>query len=143
MIYFFHDRQISVKELYTLLLMLEGCKIFNGWSILAKVACVSLVVHAYGSQVFRRRLIRSDRCQRSWKFSVAAFSNSNEHYFWSIKTLLRSSKSCDWVTFRVIKYRTESNLFLFFIMSSRPEITDFVEDPEYLFHITFHSSPYV
>ena len=34
----------------------------------------------------------------------SAFSNSNVNYFWSIKTLLKSSKSCDCVTFRVLKY---------------------------------------
>ena len=38
------------------------------------------------------------------KYSETAFSNSNVNYFWSIKTLSRSSKSCDCVTFRVLKY---------------------------------------
>ena len=38
------------------------------------------------------------------KYSEIAFSNSNVNNFWSIKTLLRSSKSCDCVTFRVLKY---------------------------------------
>ena len=38
------------------------------------------------------------------KYSETAFSNSNVNYFWSIKTLPRSSKSCDYVTFRVLKY---------------------------------------
>ena len=38
------------------------------------------------------------------KYSETAFSNSNFNYFWSIKTLPRSSKSCDCVTFRVLKY---------------------------------------
>ena len=38
------------------------------------------------------------------KYSETAFSNSNVNYFWSIKTLPRSSKSCDCVTFRVLKY---------------------------------------
>ena len=36
------------------------------------------------------------------KLLLAIFSNVN--YFWSIKTLPRSSKSCDCVTFRVLKY---------------------------------------
>ena len=38
------------------------------------------------------------------KYSETAFSNSNVNYFWSIKTLPRSSKSCDFVTFRVLTY---------------------------------------
>ena len=38
------------------------------------------------------------------KNSETAFSKSNVNYFWSIKTLPRSSKSCDGVTFRVLKY---------------------------------------
>ena len=38
------------------------------------------------------------------KYSETAFSNSNVNYFWSIKTPPRSSKSCDFVTFRVLKY---------------------------------------
>ena len=38
------------------------------------------------------------------KYSETAFSNSNVNYFWSIKTLPKSSKSCDCVTFRVLKY---------------------------------------
>ena len=38
------------------------------------------------------------------KYSETAFSNSNINYFWSIKTLPRSSKNCDYVTFRVLKY---------------------------------------
>ena len=38
------------------------------------------------------------------KYSETAFSNSNVNYFWSIKTLPRSSKNCDCVTFRVLKY---------------------------------------
>ena len=38
------------------------------------------------------------------KYSETAFSNSNVHYFWSFKTLPRSSKNCDCVTFRVLKY---------------------------------------
>ena len=38
------------------------------------------------------------------KYSETAFSNSNVNYFWSIKTLPRSSKSCDCVTIRVLKY---------------------------------------
>ena len=38
------------------------------------------------------------------KNSENAFSNRNVNYFWSIKTLQRSSKSCDCVTFRVLKY---------------------------------------
>ena len=38
------------------------------------------------------------------KYSETAFSHSNVNYFWSIKTLPRSSKSCDCVTFRVLKY---------------------------------------
>ena len=32
------------------------------------------------------------------------FSSSNVNCFWSIKTLPRSSKRCDYVTFRVLKY---------------------------------------
>ena len=38
------------------------------------------------------------------KYSETAFSNSNVNYFWSIKTLPRSSKSCDCVTFGVLMY---------------------------------------
>ena len=38
------------------------------------------------------------------KYSETAFSNSNVNYFWSIKTLPRSSKSCDCVTFGVLRY---------------------------------------
>ena len=38
------------------------------------------------------------------KYSETAFSNSNVNYFWSIKTLPRSSKNWDCVTFRVLKY---------------------------------------
>ena len=38
------------------------------------------------------------------KYSETALSNSNVNYFLSIKTLQRSSKSCDCVTFRVLKY---------------------------------------
>ena len=37
------------------------------------------------------------------KYSETAFI-SNVYYFWSIKTLPRSLKSCDCVTFRVLKY---------------------------------------
>ena len=36
------------------------------------------------------------------KYSETAFSNSNVNYFWPIKTLLRSPKSCE--TFMVLKY---------------------------------------
>ena len=36
------------------------------------------------------------------KYSEAAFSDSNVSYFWSIKSLLRSSKSCGCETFRVL-----------------------------------------
>ena len=38
------------------------------------------------------------------KHSETAFSNSNVNYFWSIKTLLKSSKNCGCETFRVFKY---------------------------------------
>ena len=38
------------------------------------------------------------------KYSGTAFSNSNLNHFWSIKTLPRSSKSYDCVTFRVLRY---------------------------------------
>ena len=38
------------------------------------------------------------------KYSETALSNSNVNYCWSIKTLPRSSKSCDYVTFRVLMY---------------------------------------
>ena len=38
------------------------------------------------------------------KYSETAFINSNVNYFWSIKTLPRSSKSCDIVTFGVFRY---------------------------------------
>ena len=38
------------------------------------------------------------------KYSETAISNSNLNYFWSLKTLPRSSKSCDCVTFRVLRY---------------------------------------
>ena len=38
------------------------------------------------------------------KYSETDFSNSNVKYFWSIKTLPRLSKSCDYVTFRILKY---------------------------------------
>ena len=38
------------------------------------------------------------------KYSETAFSNSNVNYFGPLKTLPRSSKSCDCVTFRVLKY---------------------------------------
>ena len=38
------------------------------------------------------------------KYSEAAFNNSNVNYFWSIKILPRSSKSCDCVTFWVLMY---------------------------------------
>ena len=38
------------------------------------------------------------------KYSETAFSNCNVNYFWIIKTLPRSSKSCDYVIFRVLKY---------------------------------------
>ena len=38
------------------------------------------------------------------KYSETAFSNSNVNYLWSIKTLPMSSKSCDCVTLRVLKY---------------------------------------
>ena len=37
------------------------------------------------------------------KYSETAFSNSNVNYFWSIKTLPRSSNNWDCVTFRVLK----------------------------------------
>ena len=36
------------------------------------------------------------------EYSETAFSNSNVNYFWSIKTLPRSSKSCECVTIRVL-----------------------------------------
>ena len=38
------------------------------------------------------------------KYSETAFSNSNVNYFWSIKTLLKSSKSCVCETFMVLTY---------------------------------------
>ena len=38
------------------------------------------------------------------KYSETAFSNSNVNYFWSMKHSLKSSKSCDCVTFTVLKY---------------------------------------
>ena len=38
------------------------------------------------------------------KYSETAFSKSNVNYFLSIKTFPRSSKSCDCVTLRVLKY---------------------------------------
>ena len=38
------------------------------------------------------------------KYSETSFSNSNVNYFWLIKNIPRSSKSCDCVTFRVLKY---------------------------------------
>ena len=38
------------------------------------------------------------------KYSETAFSNSNVNYYWSIKTLPRSSKSCDCVTVGVRRY---------------------------------------
>ena len=38
------------------------------------------------------------------KNSETAFSNGNVNYFWSIKTLLKSSKSCVCEIFRVLKY---------------------------------------
>ena len=38
------------------------------------------------------------------KYSETDFNNSNVNYIWSIKTLLRSLKSCDCVTFRVLRY---------------------------------------
>ena len=46
------------------------------------------------------------------KYSKTAFSNSNVNYFWSIKTLPRSSKSCDYVTFGVLRYLL-SNFLLY------------------------------
>ena len=45
------------------------------------------------------------------KYSETAFSNSNVNYIWSIKTLPRSSKCCDCVTFRVLKYLLSTFLF--------------------------------
>ena len=38
------------------------------------------------------------------KYSETAFSSCNVNYFWSIKTLPISWKSCDYVTLRVLKY---------------------------------------
>ena len=38
------------------------------------------------------------------KYSETAFSYSNVNYFWSIKTLPRSSKNCGCESFRVLKY---------------------------------------
>ena len=38
------------------------------------------------------------------KYSETAFSNSNVNYFWSIKTLRKSSKSCVCETFRILRY---------------------------------------
>ena len=38
------------------------------------------------------------------KYSETAFSNSNVNYFWSIKTRPRSSKSCDCLTFGVLRH---------------------------------------
>ena len=38
------------------------------------------------------------------KYSETAFSNSNVNYFWFIKTLLKSSKSCVCEIFRALKY---------------------------------------
>ena len=38
------------------------------------------------------------------KYSETAFSNSNVNYFGPLKTLPRSSKSCDCVTFGVLRY---------------------------------------
>ena len=38
------------------------------------------------------------------QYSETAFSNNNVNYFWSIKTLHKSSKSCGCETFRVLKY---------------------------------------
>ena len=38
------------------------------------------------------------------KYSETAFSNSNVNYVWSIQTFSSSSKSCDCVIFRVLKY---------------------------------------
>ena len=49
------------------------------------------------------------------KYSETAFSNSNVNYFWSIKTLPRSSKSCDCVTFRVLKYLLSTFYFIYLI----------------------------
>ena len=46
------------------------------------------------------------------KYSATAFSNSNVNYFWSIKTIPMSSKSCDCVTLRVLKYLL--SIFLLF-----------------------------
>ena len=49
------------------------------------------------------------------KYSETAFSNTNVNYFWSIKTLPRSSKSCDCVTFRVLKYLLSTFLLIHLI----------------------------
>ena len=38
------------------------------------------------------------------KYSETAFSNSNVNFFGPLKTLPRSSKSCDYVTFGVLRY---------------------------------------
>ena len=54
-----------------------------------------------------RSYMRSNRL-----YSETAFINRNANYFWSIKTLPRSSKSCDSVTFRVLKYLLSTSLFV-------------------------------
>ena len=38
------------------------------------------------------------------KYSEITFSNSNVKYFWPNKNLPRSSKSCDYITYMVLKY---------------------------------------
>ena len=45
------------------------------------------------------------------KYSETAFSNSNVNYFCPLKTLPRSSKSCDCVTFGVLRYLLSTFLF--------------------------------
>ena len=46
------------------------------------------------------------------KYSETAFSNSNVNYFWSIKTLPSSSKSCGCETFQVLKYLLSIFLYI-------------------------------
>ena len=50
-------------------------------------------------------------------YSESAFSNSNVNYYWSLKTLPRSSKSNDCVSFRILLYHFRR---LFHLYTSMP-----------------------
>ena len=69
----------------------------------ASLLSVFIEIHAT-IYLYRNWDRRNNIGDHAIKYSETAFSNSNVNYFWSIKTLPKSSKSCGCKTFRVLKY---------------------------------------